>query len=328
MPTNLPPEYYDADERYRAAVSPVDKIACLEELLTTIPKHKGTDHLRADYRKRLSKLKATLDSQKKSGKHTSVYHIEKEGPARVVVVGAPNVGKSALLAALTHARPKVSEYPFTTWTPTPGMMPVRDTQIQLIDTPALSPEHIEPELFGLIRTADFVLLVVDLQARPLRQLDDTVSMLEEHRIRPGGAECKAPERKSTAVLPCVVLVNKDDDESWDEEFEVFDELLENRWPLLRISAETGRNLDALRELLFERLGLMRIYSKQPGKEVDRSAPFVLKQGATVAEFAERVHKDFLTGFKTARIWGTGVHDGQQVGRDHVLYDGDIVELHT
>ena len=191
MPTNLPPEYYDADERYRAAVAPEDKIACLEDLLTTIPKHKGTDHLRADYRKRLSKLKASVDSQKKSGKHTSVYHVEKEGPARVLVVGAPNVGKSALLAALTHATPKVSQYPFTTWAPSPGMMPVRDIQIQLIDTPALSPEHIEPELFGLIRTADFVLLVVDLQARPLQQLDDTVRLLEEHRIQLGGIECRA-----------------------------------------------------------------------------------------------------------------------------------------
>ena len=168
MPTNLPPEYFEAEERFREAESEEEKIRCLEELLTTVPKHKGTDKLRADLRRRLSRLKTNIESQKKAGKHRSVYHVEKEGPGRVVVVGAPNVGKSALIAALTHATPKVSAYPFTTWTPTPGMMPVHDIQIQLIDTPALSREHVEPELFGLIKTADMLLLAVDLQGHPIQ----------------------------------------------------------------------------------------------------------------------------------------------------------------
>jgi len=326
MPTNLPPEYYEAEERFRAAGSAEEKVGCLEEVLTTIPKHKGTDKLRADLRRKLSKLKTGLDTKKKGARHASVYHIEKEGPARVVVIGAPNVGKSALLAAVTHATPKVSEYPFTTWTPTPGMMPVRDIQIQLIDTPALSREHVEPELFGLIRGADFVLLLVDLQARPIQQLDDTIGLLEENRIALKGQEGGLAEHRGTALLPCIVLVNKNDDRSWDEEFDVFRELLEDRWPLLPISAQTGRNLERLRETLFERLELMRIYSKISGKEAELTAPFVLRRGGTVAEFAAKVHKDFVKNLKTARVWGTDVHDGQQVGRDHTLHDGDVVEL--
>ena len=87
-----------------------------------------------------------------------------------------------------------------------------------------------------------------------------------------------------------------------------------------ISATTGRYL------LFERLEIIRVYSKPTGKEPDLSAPFVLKEGSTVAEFAGKVHRDFSERLKSARVWGNGVYDGQMVRRDHVLHDGDVVEL--
>jgi len=327
MPTNLPPEYFEAEKRYRAATSEQEKISCLEDLLTTIPKHKGTDKLRADYRRKLSQLKAGLQTRKKLGRHESAYHIEKEGPARVVVIGATNVGKSALVAAVTNAAPKVSEYEFTTWTPAPGMMPVRDIQIQLVDTPALSRDHVEPELFNLIRTADLILLVVDLQSRVIEQLDESAGILDEHRIVLRGSDGDSAEDGRPFSLPCVVLVNKVDDAAWDAEFEALRELYEDRWPLLAISVKTGRNLEQMKETVFERLEIMRIYSKHPGKDADLRAPFVLKKGSTVADFAAKVHKDFVRNLKTARVWGTGVYEGQMVGRDHLLHDGDVVELH-
>ncbi|MCP4639345.1 MAG: TGS domain-containing protein [bacterium] len=327
MPTNLPPEYYSAEERFRAAQEPNERTACLEDMLATIPKHKGTDKLRAGLRRKLSKLKDGLETAKKASRHKSVYHIEKEGPVQVVLIGAPNVGKSALITALTHATPKVSEYPFTTWAPVPGMMPVRDIQIQLVDMPPLSPDHVEPDMFNVIRGADLALVVVDLQARPLDQLDNTLDLLDKYRVAlHSGAPGAALEGHAFPVA-CSVLVNKADDEAWDEEFEVLSELLEGKWPLLAVSATTGRNLDVLREDLFARLGLIRIYCKLPHKEVDMTAPFVLRTGDSVEDFARKVHKDFVTGLKMARIWGAGVHDGQQVGHDHVVHDGDVVELH-
>lgn len=328
MPTNLPPEYFQAEERFKAAASVQDKATALEELISTIPKHKGTDRLRADLRRRLSKLKAQAETSKKTGRHESVFHVEKEGPARVVVVGAPNVGKSALVSALTHATPKVSEYPFTTWAPVPGMMPVHDIQIQLIDTPALSPEHIEPELFNLLRSADMLLLLVDIQGRAIQQLDDSVALLERNRILVRAGDAESAEEGRAVSIPCMVLVNKTDDETWDGEYEVFWELLGGKWNLMPVSATTGRNLEQLKVTVFDRLGLVRIYSKQPGKDVERTAPFVLKSGSTVAEFAAAVHQDIARNLKTARIWGHGVHDGQMVSREHVLHDGDAVELHA
>lgn len=214
-----------------------------------------------------------------------MFHVEKEGPARVVLAGAPNVGKSALLSALTNATPKVSEYPFTTWTPTPGMMPVRDIQIQLIDTPPLSTEHIEPELFNLIRSADLVLLLVDLQGRAIQQLEDVLALLEQNRILVRSEDAASAEKRRATCLPCVVLVNKTDDENFDEDFDVFKELIGGEWDLLPVSPATGRKLERLKETVFDRLELIRIYSKQPNKDADMTAPFVLKSGSTVEEFA-------------------------------------------
>jgi ribosome-interacting GTPase 1 len=324
MPTNLPPEYFEAERRYKEARSNAERIVRLEELISTIPKHKGTDKLRADLRRRLSKLKDATQVSKRTGRHESSFHIEREGAGRVAVVGLPNVGKSSLVDVLTHATPKVSEYPFTSWTPTPGMMIYQNIQIQLIDTPPLNREHVEAELFDLIRGCDLILLVVDLQADPIRQIKEGMAILMENRIY-----CKTipSDDEKLSALPLLLVVNKNDDKSFDEDFELFCELMEENCAIITVSARTGRNMELFREEVFKMLNIIRVYSKPPGKEVDRSAPFVLKRGGTIEEFAGQVHKDFLEKLKSARVWGSEVYDGQLVGRDHVLHDGDVVELH-
>jgi small GTP-binding protein len=324
MPTNLPPEYFEAEKRFREAKTNEEKISNLEALLSTIPKHKGTDKLRADLRRRLAKLKTSGQDGKKTGKHDSVFHIDKEGAARVVIVGAPNVGKSCLVTSLTHARPKVSEYPFTTWIPIPGMMQVKNIQVQLIDTPPLSREHIETEFLDLVRSSDLILLMVDIQADPFKQLEESIAILHDHNI---SLSCDQNLKDDPKYLPFIVVANKTDDQKLDEDFHVFCELLDRECKLISLSAKTGRNLQQLQELVYKELGIIRIYSKRPGKEADLTAPFVLKRNSTLSEFAAKVHKDFFINLKTARVWGTGVYDGQLVGRDHILQDGDVVELH-
>jgi ribosome-interacting GTPase 1 len=327
MPTNLPPEYFEAEKHYRAATSPTDKITRLEELIGTIPKHKGTDKIRADLRRRLSKLRSAAQTKKSLGRQESAYQFDKEGAGQAVVIGPANVGKSALVAALTNATPEVADFPFTTWTPTPGMMRVENIQVQLIDTPPLNREYLEPEMLDLIRRADLILLMVDLQTDPFHQLEETVELLAEHRVLPRHLEASYPQERGLAFIPFLVLVNKSDGESSDEDFEIFCELLEDDWPLLPLSATTGRNLELLKQTVIECLEVIRIYSKAPGKEPDFTAPFVMKRGGTVEDFAGKIHKDFVDSLKLARIWGDGVYDGQPVGRDHVLHDGDVVELH-
>ncbi len=327
MPTNLPPEYFEAERRYKEASATQEKIERLEELMGTIPKHKGTDKLRADLRRRLSRLRDSAQKSKKAGSHESAYHVEKEGAARAVIIGPPNVGKSSLLSALTNANPVVSPAPFSTWTPVPGMMSWEHVPIQLLDTPPLNREHMESELFDLIRSADLVLLMINLQADAFQQLHTSLDILQEHQIPV--RRCKKDETPpaDTHYPPLLVVVNKNDSQDFEEDFQVFKALLDEECPLITISARNGRHMVKLKKEIFQRLNLIRVYSKPPGKEPDRTAPFVLKKGSILEELAGRVHKDFLQNLKSARVWGKGVFDGQQVGRDYILQDGDVVELH-
>ncbi len=327
MPANLPPDYFEAERLFREAESTSEKITRLEELIRTVPKHKGTDRLRADLRRKLAELKRQPRSHKGTARRASAYNIGREGAGQVVLIGLPNVGKSSLLAALTNATPEIAEFPFTTWEPLPGMMDYQDVQIQLIDTPPLHAEYTDPGLLALIRRADLVLLVVDLQSDPVGQLEESIALLQEHRIHPC-CRCEELGPEAGVSVPILVVANKADSEAEAELFLLFQELLDEEWPMVDVSATTGRNLDRLQERIFDALGIIRVYSKAPNEPPDREAPYILKQGSTVADMAAKVHRDFYENLKTARVWGANVFDGQMVSRDHVLCDGDIVELHT
>ena len=328
MPTNLPPDYFKIEEAFRKAISNEEKIALLKEMMSVVPKHKGTDRLRADLRRKLAALKRAPKGRKGVAQFRSPYHIDREGAGQVVLIGPPNTGKSSLLRALTNATPEVAPYPFTTWNPTPGMMRFENVQMQLIDTPPLNEDHVEPELMNLIRRVDLLLLIINLQAYPIGEFEDAIRFLEEYRIAPDHASEEYEGERGWTFKPFLVLVNKSDYPEDDEDVEVLQELFGPEWELLSVSAETGRNLNQLKPTVFDRLGLVRVYSKPPGREPDLSAPFVMAKGGTVEDFAAKVHGELARALKSARIWGKHVYDGQMVGRDHVLYDGDVVELRT
>ena len=326
MPANLPPAYFEAENRYREAKTPAEGIAALEEMLAIMPKHKGTDKLKADLRRRISKLKSKQQAKKKLGRRDRGYKIEKEGVGQVVLIGAPNVGKSSLVAALTNADPQVAEFPHSTWKPTPGMMYFEDIQIQLIDTPPISKEHTEPWLIDIIRRSDMLLVVVDVQTDPLQQLEDTILFLEAQRIAPLQLTTRSEDKAGWAFLPFLVVANKNDDHLMDENFEIFKSLLKDDLPLVNVSAKISHNFDTLKKTLFDMLEIVRVYTKTPGKEPDLGTPFVLKKGSKIEDLAAKIHKDFLEKFKYAKVWGKNVYDGQMVQRDHILQDGDIVEV--
>ncbi len=326
MPTNLPPDYFEAEKRYREANTPAEKIVCLEEMLTIIPKHKGTDKLRADLRRRISKLKSAAQAKKGVGKRESVFRIEKEGAGQVAIAGPPNTGKSSLVAALTNASPEIADFPCTTWHPTSGMMPVDDIQIQLVDTPALNKEYVDPEFMDFLRRVDLLLLTVDLTAGTIQQLEDAVTLLKENRIIPKHVEPPADDRRAWFQIPFLVIAAKNDNEDTNAVYEIFRELTHNQWEMIPVSIHKNKNVDLLKHKIFEKLAIIRVYSKTPGKKADMTEPFVLKNGSTVADFAEKVHKDFVTKLKSARLWGSSAFEGQRVQRDHILNDGDVVEL--
>lgn len=318
MPANLPPEYFEAEKRFKEATSPGQKVAALEALIATVPKHKGTDKLRADLRRKLSRLRDEAVRRKKGGKGASLYTVPKEGASQVVLAGFANSGKSSLLAALTNAKPVVADYPMSTVMPLPGMMPYEDIQLQLVDLPPIGNESTDGWVSSILRTADVLLIVIDLTEDPDVQAELLMEQLAAWNIPPGRGE----GRKRT-----VVAANKSDAPGAQEVIEGLKERFQGLCPVIGVSATGKQGLEELKEALFEASDVIRVYTKEPGKEPDMAAPFTLPSGSTVSGLARAVHKDFSAGMKYACIWGSAKFPGQKVPRDYQLRDRDIVELH-
>ncbi|MFA6449963.1 MAG: GTPase [bacterium] len=326
MPANLTPEYRKAEEAFREAKTRDEKIAAIEHMMAVIPKHKGTDHLQGDLKRRLSKLREMDD--KVGGKRGDPFRIEREGAGQAVLLGPPNCGKSSILAALTNARPDVAPYPFTTSRPLPGMMDYEDIQIQLIDTSPVTSDHFEQFHSNLARNGDLSLCVVDLtDSDPVAQFNEIISIFASRKIK------FAPERTDeiieygVAYKKALVLANKYDLDEDDILLNAFREAAKTDLPVIPISATAGDGLEEMRRLVFASLNILRVYSKIPGRQPDMDSPFVLPEGSSVMDVARTVHNDFAASLKYARIWGSEKFDGQKVQRDYIVHDKDIIELH-
>jgi ribosome-interacting GTPase 1 len=164
MPANLTPQYLAAEQRFQDAVTTQEKIEALEEMMAVIPKHKGTEKMRADLRRRLAKLRNEVDKKHGVSKASAMYSVQREGAGQVVLIGGANAGKSSLLARLTNATPEIGDYAYTTRLPQPGMMPYENVKIQLVDMPSFDPNFYEPWMSSIVRQADLAMLVADLGA--------------------------------------------------------------------------------------------------------------------------------------------------------------------
>lgn len=336
MPANLTPQYLAAEKRFKDAGTPEEKIEALEEMMATIPKHKGTEKMRADLRRRMAKLLAEKDKKRGASRGSDVYAVPREGAAQVMLVGAPNTGKSSLLARLTHATPEIAEYPFTTRLPHPGMMPFENIQIQLVELPAIAAEYYRPWMGSILRHADMSLLVLDLDSDDLLdEVDGVMKILAEARIELLGRKAVAPESgDSLYYCNTILLANKIDAAAAKDNLQILREFYEPKFEIMPVSARSGEGLELLPRRIFDALDLVRIYTKAPGKKVDLTTPpYVLKSGSTVLDVARTVHRDFANTLKYARVWSSGpgakhAYDGQMVERTHRLQDGDVLELHV
>ena len=323
MPANLPPQYFSAEKNFREAKDPAEKISALEEMLAIMPKHKGTDHLRAELRSRIAKL--TQQAGKKSGAQRASMIIEKEGAAQVAVIGLPNAGKSQLVASLTKASPAVADYPFTTYTASPGMMEFENIKIQLLDTPPLATQSIEWWLPPMLRRADALLIMVDLSDTPLHQMAELIAQLGKMRIKI--VERGVEEEVILSRQRALVVANKVDVDGARANYAALQAKYGAQLPILAVSTRDGIGLEELRLKTYQLLEIIRVYTKAPGQKPDFTDPIILGIGSTLADAAESVHKDFRAKLKYARVWGSGKHDGIMVKRDHVLQNGDVIELH-
>ena len=353
MPANLSPEYKKAEAEFKRAREPRERLRWLREMLRTIPKHKGTEHLQADIKTRIKQLAEEVAGPKKGGARTGPTHsIRPEGAAQVALIGPPNAGKSTLHVRLTGSQAEVAPYPYTTKAPLPGMIPYQDIHLQLIDLPPLSADFMESWYTNALRPADAALLVVDLSdpecvdhvAAIRDRLDQKrVTLEEQWPDVTAGEEFTGAARAEEAGppgegaddvpdpfrirLPTLLIANKSDLDPDPDEVQVLEELLGVRFPALSVSAETGAGLDAIGPQLFDGLGIVRVYTKIPGRPADTQRPYTVRRGDTVLDVARLVHKEIAESLKFARVWGSGQFDGQQVGADHPVQDEDVVELH-
>lgn len=325
MPANLPPQYFEAEKTYRLAKTPTEKIVALEEMLAIMPKHKGTDHLRAELRGRIAKLNQLLE--KKSATQRASMLIEKEGAAQVAVIGLPNAGKSQIVSSITNAFPTIAEYPFTTRSATPGMMEFENIQIQLIDTPPLAPQSIEFWLPPMLRRADALLIMVDLANAPLEQMETIITQLENMRIVISDAEAREELEFSLWHKKALIIGNKIDLKNASDNYITLKDKYKEQLPVVAVSAKERIGLEELKHKVYQMLDIIRVYTKAPGQKPDFSDPIILKKGSRLEDAAASVHKDFAANLKYARLWGSGKHDGIMAKRDHILQDGDVIELH-
>jgi ribosome-interacting GTPase 1 len=337
VPANLSPEYKAAEAAFRKTRDPHERLQGLREMLRTIPKHKGTEHLQADIKARIKDLAEQLEggTHKGASRGGPSLVIRPEGAAQIALIGPPNAGKSALHVRLTGSNAHVGPYPYTTQHPEAGMMPHEDVHFQLVDLPPVSPEHPLPWLVNTLQTADAALLVVDLaEPSDLDQLQAVHALLAQQRVTlverwPADGAADADDDPFAVRLPALLLANKADGIADPQaELQVLRELAGTRLPMLAVSAATGLGLGELGGWLFRQLAVVRVYTKIPGHAADRQRPFTLRRGQTVDDVARRVHGDVARTLRYARVWGRSGFDGQQVGHEHVVEDGDVVELHA
>ena len=327
MPANLTPEYINAEKAFKAARTDAEKLECLQDMLSTIPKHKGTDKMQADIKRRISKLKNKIQQHGKSKKGPS-YHIRSEGAGQIAIAGPPNVGKSHLVERLTNAHPEVAPYPFTTREPYPAMMPYLDIRVQLVDLPPLSTQHTEYWVYDIIKSADGALIVLNIDKHnPVKQFADTMNLLENKKIyiEPHHEPAELP-RGSTLKKSMIALTHAEDDTNGELK-SLFREISRTKLEIVAVSNEDNKPLEKLRKNLFDMLEVIRIYSKPPGKTMDKGQPYTIPRGSTLMDLTEHVHKDFASNLRFARCWGSAKFDGQSIPHGHILQDGDIIELH-
>jgi hypothetical protein len=326
MPANLTPQYLKAEQWYKTAATNEEKILALEEMLRVIPKHKGTEHLQADLKRKLSQLRDAATQQKKSGKHVDIFHVPRGGAGQIALLGTPNCGKSSIVAALTNAKVHVADFPFATPSPVPGMVTFEDVQIQLVDMPPITADYAAPGQVGTYRNCDIIAVVIDLSADVEEQWLICSDFLESRSLLFDGETPARDDQGNALGRKAFCICTKSDiaaagaldrlKSAWIRPFE-----------FVEVSTQTRAGLGELPAKLWGLLGLIRVYAKPPGKPADMTDPFTLPAGSTVMDLATLVHRQLAEKFKSARIWGTAVYDGQNVQRTHVLNDKDIVELH-
>ena len=385
MPTNLPPKAKVLMREYQEASSLEERIERLQALISAIPEHKGTEKLRRQLRRTLSKLRLEFEEKrrrkaKSSGKG---FAVKKEGAGQIVIVGDTMSGKSSFLSILTNAKPEIGHSPCTTRIPIPGMMNYKGAQIQLVEAPSIflgAPWLLS--VLSLCRNADALILLIDLSRdwnsqlkfiiESLRRVNITLRKpkvrVEIERRSSGGIQVFCSGRFLNCSLndivdlirdygfnnavvriwgdvkledvekyvalnltykPSIIIANKCDLRGSGEKFKRLKETLNGIIKVLPFSCiYYEKYVKYVKKEIFDLLGVIRVFTKEVGGEIAEK-PLIVPKGTRVIDVARMIHSRLYREFKYAKVWGVSVRfNGQRVGADHVLSDGDIVEIRT
>lgn len=328
MAVNLTPQYHEAESHYKKASSPAEKLDWLKQMWVLLPKHKASEKLQADIKTRMSDLREEVEKPKSTARKITVGRIQRQGSGQIAIIGSPNSGKSQLLASLTAARPEIAPYPFTTRAPQAGMMEFENIKLQLIDTPPITADQLDQQTLNIIRQADSCLLAVDLSDDDgFFASEAVVSRLSEAGVFLSSQVPEGIEDWSIHHVRTCMIGTKCDSPGATERLEVLKELSKLNLRVIPIDCLTGSGLDSLGVSIFKLLDIIRVLPKKPGKPAEKTSPITIRRGESVLDFAAEIHGDLPTQLKAARVWGPSApHEGQTVPRDHVLMDGDTVEL--
>jgi small GTP-binding protein len=292
-----------------------ERVATIRALLGELPGYRNGPY--ADLRKW---LEGELDRTRVRAKvvHRDSLQVRREGAAQVALVGAPNAGKSSLLQGLSDIQIKTGDYAFTTLRPVPALTRIGGVLVQLVEIPGLIEGAHEDRgggraLLGVLRNADAI-VYCHAAGEPPAALD-----VVRREVAAAGIEKRAILALTKAdELPDAGLERAVD--PWAESWNAVESVV-------AVSVLDDESLERLRDAIWDLTGLIRARPRRDGRVDDE--PFALPVGATVAELAERIHHDVAAVCTGARVWGPSARfDGQRVGREHVLADGDVVEVAT
>jgi len=267
MPANLPPQYIELRSQLEKARDAEDRAELLQEMISIIPKHKGTNKILGELRSKLAASRKQALEKPSKQKVYNPYRIPRQGAAQVVIIGFPNVGKSSLLTTLTNAHSQVADYPFTTLSPAVGMMPFENINIQMIDTPPVTDELFEQNLIDLIRRVDFVFLVVDAGSDDaLEQVESIMTKLEESRIKLVAEQPEEDEDMQLVHKKAIIIANKSDLDGSQERIDMLNEFYSQELAISSLSVELDSDMDSFKKLIFDKLDIIRVYTKPIGKK--------------------------------------------------------------
>lgn len=332
MPANLPPQYQKLEEEYRQEKDLGRRLELLQEMLREIPKHKGTNHLQGELKAKISKLKTQIEGAKKpsGAKHAAPDHIPREGAGQFVLFGPPNSGKSSIIGALTNAHVEITEWPFATRKPSPGMARWENVKLQLIDTPSIAPEYCETYVFNLIRTADVGVLVLSLGDDDLlERYEYVIHRVHEGKVRLAGLVAPDPRYPTALEKKTLIAATGMDLPDAATRLDLLHDTVGDRATIVPVAIPTRAGLDDFLARGFALLELLRVYTRAPGQKPDLEDPILLPHQASVADAARAIHKDIAERLQFARIWSRvkPTLDGTRVPADHHVEDGDILEFH-